>query len=276
MSFWADLTDPGFPFLRWALLLGVVVAAPLGIVGATVVARRISYLAAAVAHASLGGIGLALFLQVSWGWAWLPPLAGGLVAAVVAALLVGWLSRHGHEREDALIGMVWATGMALGLLLLAEMPAYVDPMSYLFGDLLLLSASDLWLAVGLAAVIVVLGIRAYPHIEAICFDAEYARLRGIRVRKVENLILLLTALTVILLTTLMGLVLVVALFTLPASIASRWARSLGGMMWGTGLVCAGLNLAGISLSYVLDWPSGPTVILLGAFAYALAMKIKVV
>ncbi len=268
-TFINDLLDPDFPFLRNGLLLGLLVSVPVGVVGAMVIARRISYLAAAIAHTSLAGVGAALYVGALFGLSWLTPRMGAVVAAVTAAWLLGLLSLRGREREDAAIGIVWTVGMALGLLLINATPGYLDPMSYLFGDIGLAGSSDLLWTLVLGAVVAATGTRLYRDLNATCFDAEYARLRRVKVERVYLILLTMTALTVVLLITVVGIVLSIALLTIPAAIASRFARTLWQMMLGTGLTTALLTTFGIAAAYELDMPAGPVIILLGGAVYGL-------
>ena len=169
-----------------------------------------------------------------------------------------------------MIGAIWVTGMAMGLLFISRTPGYVDPMAYLFGDILLVNTSDLWIAGGVG--LLILGILAMWHrqIVAVCFDAEFASIRGVRSDWVYLLLLMLTALTVVILVSLVGIVLVIALLTLPPAIAALRARSL----WGMLLVAVLLNVlfvfVGLWLSFSLDLPTGPSVILVAALVYLLA------
>lgn len=268
------LLDPDLVFLRYALFLGLIGSIPLGAVGTFVVARRISYLAAAIAHSALGGIGAALYCRGVYGWEWLHPMVGALVVALGAAGLIGWVSLRSRQREDALIGSIWVTGMALGLLFIARTPGYVDPMAYFFGDILLVTASDLWIAGGVGALI--LGVLGLWHrqIIAVCFDAEYASIRGVRADWVYMLLLMLTALTVVIMVSFVGIVLVIALLTLPPAIAALGARSLWRMLFVAILLNVAFVFAGLGLSFSLDLPSGPSVILIAAVTYLLVNGIS--
>ncbi|HEY4759484.1 MAG TPA: metal ABC transporter permease, partial [Thermoguttaceae bacterium] len=138
-DFFEALCDPNIPFVRYAMLVGVLSSISLGIVGSYVVTRRISYIAAAIAHCVLGGIGSALYLQKVVGCSWCDPIYGALAAAILSALVIGLVSLYAKQREDTVISAVWAIGMAVGLLFLAKVPGFVDPMSYLFGNILLIS-----------------------------------------------------------------------------------------------------------------------------------------
>jgi zinc transport system permease protein len=248
-------------FMQNALLAGLLAGVSCGIIGAYVVVRRIGYLAGGIAHAVLGGMGIAYFLGKS-------PTLGALVMALASALAIGWVNLKLREREDTVIGALWATGMALGVLFIAKTPGYnVDLMSYLFGNILIVSRADLWLMLGLDAVIVSVVVLAYKQLLAVAFDAEFARLRGVHADFFYLLLLSMVALTVVTLIQVVGLILVIALLTLPAAIAEQYVRSLGAMMVLAALLSMLFTSGGLALSYQPDLPSGPTVILLAAASY---------
>ncbi len=274
VEFFRALGDPDLVFLRHALLLGVVGSLPLGAVGTFVVARRISYLAAAVAHCVLGGIGFSLYARAVLGWSWLHPTAGALAAALLAAFLLGWVSRRAREREDAVIGAIWVAGMAVGLVFIARTPGYVDPMAYLFGDILLVTTVDLWLAGGLGLVVLGALLLWHRQILAVCFDAEFAAVRGIRTDLVYWLLLVLTALTVVLLVSLVGVVLVVALVTLPPAIAGLCARRFWQMLAGAVALNALFIFSGLGIGFAADLSAGPVIILLAAGVYLAAASLR--
>lgn len=259
--------DPDMAVLRMALASGVLASVAFGIVGAYVVVRRISYIAGAISHCVLAGIGAALFLERTAGWTWCHPTYGAMVSALAAAVVIGLVSLYAREREDTVIGATWAVGMAVGLLFLAKTPGYVDPMSYLFGDILLIATRDVWLVAGLDVVVLGLVALFYNPLLAICFDEEFARLRGVPVERYYLLLLCLTALTVVLLVTVVGIVMVVALLTLPAAVAGRCAKRLWTMMALGIAFCMVFVVIGLGCSYVYDLPSGPTIIVIAAVAY---------
>ena len=261
------LSDPEIPFLRYALMVGILASVALGIVGSYVVARRISYLAAAISHCTFGGIGAGLYLQEAKGLAWCHPMYGAVAAALAAALVIGLVSLYARQREDTVIGAIWVVGMAVGLLFLAKTPTYVDPMSYLFGDILLISSRDLWIVATLDLLVVVVGVLFYNKLLAVCFDEQFAELRGVRVKLYYLLLLCLTALTVVLLVRVVGIVLVIALVTLPAAVAGNFSRRLWQMMVLAVLFCAVFVTVGLGLSYPTDLPAGPTIIVLAGLVY---------
>jgi zinc transport system permease protein len=267
MEFLEALGDPDIPFLRYALLAGVLASVALGIIGTYVVTRRISSIAGAISHSVLGGIGAALYLQVVAGWAWCHPMYGAVAAALASAIVIGLVSLYAKQREDTVIGALWAVGMAVGLLFFAKTPGYTDPMSYLFGNILFITRGDLWLVLALDALVIGLGVTLYHKFLAVCFDPEFAELRGVRVRVYYLLLLCLTALTVVLLVRVVGIVMVIALLTLPAAVAGHFARRLWHMMALAVLACMIFVGVGLGISYYAELPSGPVIIVLAAGVY---------
>lgn len=266
------LRDPDIPFLRYALLAGVLASVASGIVGTYVVTRRISYIAAAISHCVLGGIGAAVYLNKALGLTWCDPMHGAAAAALLAAGVIGLVSLYARQREDTVIGAIWAIGMAVGLMFFAKVPGYVDPMSYLFGDILLIGTRDLWLLAALDLLVVALAVGCYNKLLAACFDEEFAELRGIRVKLYYLLLLGLTALTVVLLVRVVGIVMVIGLLTLPAAVAGHFARQLWQMMFLAMILCTVLVAVGLALSYSYDQPSGPAIIAVaGAIYLAVAL-----
>jgi zinc transport system permease protein len=259
---------PRFAFLQHALAAGLLAGVVCGVVGSFVVVRRITSIAGAIAHCVLAGLGAARWLQVVHGQSWADPMLGAVAAALIAALLIGVISLRAKEREDTLIGALWAVGMAVGILFIARTPGYdQDLMSYLFGNILLVRGSDLGLMLGLDVVVVALCVALYPQLQAVCFDEEFARLRGLKVELYYLLLLGLTALTVVLLVTVVGIVLVIALLTLPAAIAGQLTSTLRGMMAGAALLSIAFTVAGLAISYGPDLPAGATTIVLAGLAY---------
>ena len=229
--------------------------------GPYVVVKRIAFIAGGIAHSVLSGMGAALYFGFS-------PLAGALSAAVLAALLIGWVRLRWRAEEDTLIGALWAIGMAAGLLFIAKTPGYqTDLMSYLFGNILLVPTESLWFMATLDGLLLLLVLAYHRQFLAVAFDEEFARLRGIPVTFFYLLLLVMVAVTVVLLIQVVGLILVLALLTLPAAIAGHYVHSLGLMMLIATLIGGALNLAGLALSYGPDLPAGPTIILVAGGLY---------
>ena len=258
-------------FLQNALWAALLASVACGMIGSFVVVRRISYIAGGIAHCVLGGMGAALYLHKVHGLTWLHPLHGAVIAALLATLIIGMVTLRSKERADTIIGAVWAVGMALGVLFISMTPGYAeDLMSYLFGNILFVSATDLWLLLALDVVVVVLGILFYNQLVAICFDEEFARLRGVRVELHYLLLLTLTALTVVLLTTVVGIILVIALLTLPAATAGRFTRNLWQMIAAAMVLSALFCVGGLWASYEPNLPAGAVIIVIAGLVYLIA------
>jgi len=271
IEFFNALQDPNIPFLRHALIAGLLASIAFGIIGSYVVVKRITYIAGAISHCVLGGIGAALYLQHHAGLVWLTPFIGAIFAALLAALVIGLVSLFSKEREDSVIGALWVVGMATGIMLIAKTPGYVDPMSYLFGNILMITSQDLWVITVLDFIVIGLGILFYNRMLALCFDEEFARLRGINTRLYYLLLLCLTALTIVLMVRIVGIVMVIALFTLPAATAGN----IGGRLWQMMAISTLLSMfcvtGGLAMSYQADLPTGATIVLLAGVLYLLVV-----
>ena len=262
-----EMFTPG-SILQLGLLAGLMASVSYGIVGTLVVARRISYIAAAIAHSVLGGIGFAVFCQEHFGWAWFSPFLGAVLAAVSSALLIGCVSLFLKEREDTIISAVWAVGMSLGVIFLHMSPGFEGGLErFLFGSIIYIEPADLWLQVGLGFGVVVLSLLFYHKLVAVCFDEEFARLRGVNVPLYFLLLIVLSALCVVLLVQLAGIVMSIALIVLPAATGLQFARKL----WHAMAIAVGLSMLlttfGLGISYANDFPSGATIVLLAGIIY---------
>jgi zinc transport system permease protein len=253
-----------YTFLQTALLAGLLASLGCGVIGTFVVVKRIAFMAGGIAHSVLGGMGAALYFGFD-------PLLGALVAAVLSALLIGLVRLAWNEQEDTLIGALWAIGMSIGILFIAKTPGYTtDLMSFLFGNILLVPRRELWIMAGLDLVLILTVMLFYRQLLAVTFDEEFARLRGVPVAFFYLLLLCLVAVTVVLLIQVVGLILVIALLTLPAAIAGHYVHSLGGMMLIATLLGGVFTSAGLALSYGPDLPAGPTMILLAGSVYVVS------
>ena len=268
------LFAPEWGFLRFAILIGILISPALGVIGTLVVTRRITSLAGASAHAALGGFGLALFLQRSCGLAFVTATVGALTGSMLAALTVGIVSITAKEREDTVIGAVWALGMSVGLLFLDHTPGYVDWQSYLFGNILLLSRQDLYLVLTLDALVLIPTVIFFPQILAMLFDSTFAELRGVKGNIIYLVMLGLTALTIVLLINLVGIMLVIALLTLPAAAAGCHTGHLRSMMILGAVFNGVFVVSGLIASSLLSLPSGPTIVVISGVVYIVSIGIK--
>lgn len=255
MSIVQAFLSPDFPFIRNAFFAGLLSSVLFGVLGSVVTVRRVASLAGAISHAVLGGIGMALYLQVT-AIPGFPPIAGALIFAVLSGIIIGLVSLKAKQREDTVINGIWAIGMSLGVLFMAKTPGYTDPSVYLFGNILLISDRDLLLMAVLDILVLALSWRFYPQIEASAFDEEFARVRGVPAQGVFLGLLIITAVAIVLLQTFVGVVMVIAMLTLPAGTAGAAARNLGEMMAVSSVLAALFSTGGLVLGWTLDAPVG--------------------
>lgn len=249
-----------YDFIQNAILAGLLVSFASGIIGSLIVVNRMVFLAGGIAHTSYGGIGLAVYFG-------LPIFLGASVFAVCAAILMAFITLNQRDKIDTFIGLIWAVGMAVGIIFVDLTPGYnVDLMSYLFGSILAVSSDDIEYMSILLAIIVLIVTFFYREILAISYDSEYASLRNINVKFFYTLILILSALTVVIAIKVVGLILVIALLTIPIYIGEKLSNSLGMMMFVSGILSACFTLSGLWFSYQFDVTSGASIILVSAIS----------
>lgn len=266
-EFMSALFNPAMPFVRNALFTALLSALLFGILGSVVTVRRISSLSGAISHAVLGGIGLALYLAGTGILPNFPPIVGALLFAILAAFIIGFVSLRAKQREETAIGAIWAIGMSIGVLFMAKTPGYTDPSSYLFGNILLISKYDLLLLLLLDLIVLTLTWRFYSQIEASAFDEEYARVRGVKTNLLFFTILAIVAVAVVLLQTFVGIVMVIAMLTLPAGTAAYSARNLRQMMFLATLYSLIFSLSGLGAGWAFDLPVGAMVVVIAGAVY---------
>ena len=257
-----------FEFMQNALAAGLLASLICGIMGTLVIVNRIVFLSGGIAHASYGGIGLAFY----FGW---PFLVGTMGFAIAAAVLMAAISLKARHRSDTIIGVIWAVGMAFGIVLLDLNPGYnFDLISYLFGSILTVPTTDLLIMAGLAVFISGLVFVFYPDILALSYDEEFALIRGVPVKTIYYLMIVLLAITIVMVIQVVGLILIIALLTIPPYIMEKYAKSLFQMMIGASLIGAFFTLVGLFLSYQFNLTSGATIILVAGcgFFFVLAFQ----
>lgn len=253
-----------YDFIQNALIAGVLVSIAAGIIGSLVVVNKITFLAGGIAHSSYGGIGLAIFLG-------LPVLFGATIFAVLTAVLIASITLKNRNRIDAIIGIMWAFGMAIGIIFVDLTPGYnVDLMSYLFGSIIAVSSEDITYLTILDLFIVGLVVVFYKQILSVSYDSEFASLRGINVKFFYTLILILAALSVVAAIKVVGLILVIALLTIPTYLAEMFASKLSSMMVLSSLLATFFTIMGLIISYLYDISSGASIIIVGVFTLLLA------
>lgn len=259
-----------------AALAGVLSSILFGVLGSVVTVNRIAGLAGAVSHAVLGGIGMALYLSATGIVPGMPPIAGALIFAILASVIIAAVSLKAKQREDTVINAIWAIGMSIGVLFMAKTPGYTDPSSYLFGNILLISVRDLWFLGILDVAVLVLVRRYYHQLEALSFDAEFARVRGIQTNRAFIIILIITAVSIVLLQTFVGIVMVIAMLTLPAGTAGYRAKSLGGLMIGASLYALLFSTGGLAAAWILDMPAGAMAVVLSGLVFLTAAALSMI
>ena len=257
-----------YDFIQNALIAGVLISIAAGIIGSLVVVNKITFLTGGIAHSSYGGIGLAIYLG-------LPVLLGATVFAVLTAVIIAFITLNNRNRIDAIIGMMWASGMAIGIIFVDLTPGYnVDLMSYLFGSIIAVSNDDLIYMTTLDVFIVCTVVFFYKQILAVSYDSEFATLRGINVKFFYTLILILAALCVVAAIKAVGLILVIALLTIPTYLAESFASRLSTMMVISSILATIFTILGLVVSYVYDISSGASIIMVAVVILAFVKLIK--
>ena len=256
-----------FEFMRNAVIAGFFASLICGIIGSFVVVNRLVFLAGGIAHASFGGIGIAFFFGI-------PYMLGTLGFSLIAAMLMTAVMLKNKTRADTFIWILWAVGMATGIILMDLTPGYnVSLMSYLFGSILAVPDSDIWWMIALSVTTLSASVFFYRDLLAISYDDEFARLRGVPVNLIYFLFIGLVAVSIVIIIRVVGLILVIALLTIPPYIAEKYSRSLAQMMVFSTLLAILFNLSGLWLAYTYNLTSGATIILVAAAAFFISMII---
>ena len=257
-----------FEFMQNALLAGLLASVICGVMGTMVVVNRIVFLSGGIAHAAFGGIGLAFF----FGWHY---LVGTISFSIVAALIMAVITLKAKHRADTIIGVIWAIGMAIGIILLDLTPGYnVDLMSYLFGSILTVPDSDIWMMVGVGAVILAVVIYFYNDYLALSYDEEFAQIRGVRVKTLYILMTVMLALGIVMVIQVVGLILVIALLTIPPYIAEKFSKSLFQMMVLSSMLSALFTVGGLWFSYEFNLTSGASIILVAGIGFLISLGVE--
>ncbi len=259
-----------FEFMRNALLSGILVSVACGIVGTLVVVNRIVFISGGIAHAAYGGIGLAFYLGLS-------PSFGAAIFSLASAMVMGIASLRNKQRADTIIGVIWAIGMALGIILIDLTPGYnVDLMSYLFGSILSVPSTDIWFMLSLDILIILVVRFFYKEFLAMSYDEEFSFVVGIPVTTLYFVLLGLIALSVVMIIRVVGLILVIALLTIPPYIAEKYTSTLAKMMVLSSLLGIFFTITGLWFAYFYDLTSGATIILVAGVAFFISLGIDLI
>jgi zinc transport system permease protein len=268
------LLNPEIPFIRFALIAGLLSSIPFGVIGSFVVVKRMTYIAGALSHAALGGIGIALYICEKYHVDFFTPMMGAFLFSMFAGLIISVAVISGRERIDTVIGVIWAAGMSIGLLFISITPGYVDPMSYLFGNILLLTGSDLLLISVLNGIILFFSFFFYNQLLATAFDQEFTTIRGVNTVVYQIMLIMLISMTVILMISIVGIVMIIAFLTIPPAVSGFFTRRLRSMITFSVLLCAFIMSAGLFLSYLLKLPASSVTILLASVIYIICFFLK--
>lgn len=255
-------------FMQNALIAGIIVSLISGIIGSLIVVNRMVFLAGGIAHTSYGGIGFAIFLG-------LPIFLGASIFAIIASILMSFLALKYKDRVDTFIGLIWATGMAIGVILIDLTPGYnVDLMSYLFGSILAVETGDIYTMFSILIVILVFIVFGYRNILAVSYDSQYAHIRGIDVGLFYTLILVISSIGIVITMKVVGLILVIAMLTIPVFIAEKISNSLIWMMIASGLISTLFTITGLVVSYYYNLTTGATIILVSVAGMILFLGVQ--
>ena len=253
MDFFVDIFE--YRYLMNALLAAIFAGVVCGIVGTYVVARRMVFLCGGITHASFGGLGIAL-------WAGVNPIGGAMFFAVLSAMGVEWASSHGKIREDSAIGIMWSVGMALGALFMSLTPGYTsgDLASYMFGSIVTVTSTDV-LMLGLFTLLCVVGcILWWRQVMYLAFDRDFAATQGIAVRTASYVLMVVVAITIVLAIRIMGIVLLLSLFTIPVVAANTLTKSYARITLGASAIATFGTVAGLVASYYWEIPPAACII----------------
>jgi len=256
-----------FDFMRNALAAGLLASIICGIMGTLVVVNRIVFLSGGIAHAAYGGIGLASFFK----WPYLPSAIG---FSLFAAMVMAAISHKVKHRADTIIGVIWAVGMAFGIILIDLTPGYnVDLMSYLFGSILAVPLSDLFFMAFISVAMIILVAYYYQDLLAMSYDEEFAQIRGVAVKKLYFVMIGMLAVTVVLVIQVVGLILVIALLTIPPFMVEKYAKSLFQMMVASSVLGAAFTVTGLWLSYRYNLTSGASIIMVAGIVFLIFLVV---
>ena len=259
-----------YTFMQNALFSSLLASIACGVIGTLIMEKRLLMMAGGVSHSAFGGIGLGYYLGIE-------PIYGALVFALGAALGISTISRKANTHAETLIALFWSLGMALGVLFIALTPSYPPDMaSYLFGNILTVSRGELRLIAALTCFILLSIGASFQLYKAYLLDEEYTKLRGIPVGMLEYFLYALTAVAVVILIRVVGIILVLALLSAPPSIARMMFYNLKMIMIAASLLGAVFNVLGLWISYELNIPSGAAIILVSGVSYFMVFAVKTV
>ena len=259
-----------YGFMQRALLAGIFIATTCAILGVFLVLRKDAMLGHGLAHITFGGVALGLILHIT-------PMIAALIIAVVCAVGIIKLREKAGVYEDTAIGIFSSIGMAIGIILASLAGSFnVDLMSYLFGNILAISSTEVWFSLILTLIACVAITLYYQEFLFVTFDPDSAKASGIRVRGLESIMIILTALVVVLGMKIVGLLLVTALVVIPAAAGLQIARSFFHAILISMLVAVVSVITGLWLAFYLNVPASGSIILLSALIFLLLFSVRII
>jgi zinc transport system permease protein len=257
-----------YEFMKSALAAGIAASVLCGIIGIYVILNRIVFISDGIAHAAFGGIGLGYFLG-------LDPLALGILSAIVTSLGIGIVSSKPRVSEDTAIGVFMATGMALGVMFMSMSRGYSkDLFGFLFGNILAVTWADVGIILALTLVVLALFALFYKEFLILSFDPVYGEAIGLPISKLRLLLLCMVAFSVVVLIKIVGIIMVIALLTIPGTLSRQYFKGLPAIIAGSIFFGAIFVTIGLFISYYLDVPSGATIILTAAAAFFISTVVS--
>lgn len=257
-----------YQFFQNALIIAILASIASGIVGTYIVVKRMSLISGSIAHAAFGGLGISYYLNSN-------PLIGGIIFSLISAFSIAILRKNSKNRLDILLSFLWATGMAIGLVFIFLTPGYAtDLFTYLFGNILLVSQADLFTIFILNILIIAVVILMFNPILSVIFDEEYSETRNMKTTIINMILYGLIALTIIATIRVVGVVLMIAILTIPAAIAQRFFKTVKQIMIASIFVTLLSTIAGLFISYYLDFSTGPIIVLIISAIYIISIFIK--
>ncbi|HEX7468014.1 MAG TPA: metal ABC transporter permease [Methanobacterium sp.] len=257
-----------YEFMQRALIAAVLVSISCGVVGSYVVIKRIVSLSGAISHAAFGGVGLGYFLGVN-------PVLAAIPFSIISAISIGGVKQITNISEDTAIGILWSVGMAIGVIFINLTPGYApDLFSYLFGSILTVSNADLYIMLILDLVIISVVYMFRREFLAVSFDEEFSNVVGLPALLIYMLLLALVALSVVVLIKVVGVILLIALFTIPAAIGKQYTYNLRNLMILATILAVVLTSLGLILSFIFNLASGATIVMVLAAAFLISYYIK--
>ena len=252
--------------ISYSIYASFFISIAIAIIGSLIVINKTTALTGSIAHGSFGGIGIALFLGSS-------VIFTTSVFTIFLALILAFITIKFPHRKDSLIAVLWAVGMSIGIIFLSLTQGYnADAMSYLFGNILLVEKQDLVFMAGVDIVLLVSIIFLYNRFLAMSYDREFLTLRGINSNLLHTYFLILTSLTIVMSVRAIGIILILALFTIPALIAEKFTKKFVSMMILSGVLGFIFMSGGILISFYYDIAPTASIVLLASISLLALIK----